>query len=162
LDKRELYEEKFPQFPAAKARIRAAATQLGILFSLTGRTGSSRSAHILSALALKRTGPIAQAFVVEQLFSGHFEHGRDISDEEWLVEVGRRAGLAEDDVRAVLRGEEAGAAVDREVEAAKSSGDVGAVPCVTVQGRYRVGGYQEPAVFKAVFEKITAAKENTQ
>ena len=31
---------------------------------------------------------------------------------------------------------------------------VRAVPCVTMQGRYRVGGYQEQGVFENLFDKI--------
>ena len=71
--------------------------------------------------------------------------------------VGKEAGgLAPKDVRRALASEEAGAGVDDEVRSAIVERDVRAVPCVTMQGRYRVGGYQDERVFMDQFEKILA------
>lgn len=92
---------------------------------------------------------------MEQLFRGHFEQGRDITDADWLVQVGEQAaGLDAADVRRVLESDVAGAGVDDEVRSASVERGVEAVPCVTMQGRYRVGGYQEESVFENLFEKI--------
>lgn len=63
------------------------------------------------------------------------------------------AGLDDVAVRAVLRSEEAGRMLEDEVRSA-AVGGVEAVPCVTVQGRFRVGGYQESDVFEGLFDKI--------
>lgn len=93
--------------------------------------------------------------MVEALFQGHFEQGRDLTDESWLVGVGEKAGgLSGKDVKRVLRSEEAGCSVDEEVRSASVDRQVQAVPCVTMQGWYRVGGYQEEHVFRETFEKI--------
>lgn len=91
---------------------------------------------------------------MEDLFRGHFELGRDITDEDWLVKVGEAAGLSEGDVRRAVGSEVAGLGVDEEVRSASVERGVEAVPCVTVQGRYRVGGYQERSVFEGLFDKI--------
>lgn len=122
-------------------------------------TGSTRPAHRLIALALHELGAAAQARIVETLFQGHFEDGRDISDEGWLISVGVAAGMSEAVVRLGLEDEDAARRVDAMAEAARDVIGVEAVPCVMVQGRYKVGGYQESQVFESLFEKIRQAGE---
>ena len=156
-DKAALYEQetKHNNFQALQDKIRAIGDKHGIRFSFAGATGPSRSSHKLIALALQQRDSAAQGQVVEQLFGGHFEQGRDLTDEEWLVSVGgEAAGLAEADVRRTLESDVAGGSVDDEVRSASVERDVRAVPCVTMQGRYRVGGYQEQSVFEDLFEMI--------
>lgn len=97
----------------------------------------------------------AQGSVAEALFRGHFQDGRDISDTDFLVSVGRgAAGLAEGRVRASLVSERTARQVDDDVWHATVVEEVKAVPCVTVLGRWRVGGYQEAEVFENLFNKI--------
>jgi predicted DsbA family dithiol-disulfide isomerase len=152
MDKIEFYEQYVPNFLETRPRMRAAALPHGILMSLTGRTGPSRSAHILSRLALNRLGALAQNSIMEELFAGHFDLGRDISDVEWLVEVGRRNGLPEETVIDALASMEAGAEVDREAEVAKSAA-VKSVPCVIVEETF-IDSYNGEARFDHVFENI--------
>lgn len=98
--------------------------------------------------------------MLEAIFRGHFEDGRDITDERFLLEVGRRVGLTDEEVVRVARGDDAlGAriestpgAVEEEVRRAMVMG-VRAVPCVTVAGRFMVGGFQDQRVFEDVFDK---------
>lgn len=155
-DKRTLYEkimspEKLRVFTS---RLQKAGARHGVSFSVTGVTGASQPAHRLLALALSTRGAAAQAALLDALFRGHFEAGADIADEEWLVRVARStAGLDDVAVRAALRSEEAGRMLEDEVRSA-AVGGVEAVPCVTVQGRFRVGGYQESDVFEGLFDKI--------
>lgn len=156
-DKTSLYENeaKPNNFPAQSAKILAAARRHDVSFVFTGHTGPSRNSHKLIALALQQRDPAAQSRVVEALFRGHFEEGKDLTDEAWLVDVGREAGgLGAADVRRALASDVAGTGVDEEVRSASVERGVKAVPCVTVQGRYRVGGYQEEGVFADLFEKI--------
>lgn len=92
---------------------------------------------------------------MDALFRGHFEKGEDLTDAVWLVSVGVTAGgLDGKDVKRVLDSEEAGCSVDEEVRSASVERQVKAVPCVTMQGLYRVGGYQEEHVFTEQFHKI--------
>ncbi|KAM5363725.1 hypothetical protein ACJZ2D_011872 [Fusarium nematophilum] len=136
------------------SRLQKGGARHGVSFSVTGSTGPSQPAHRLLALVLSTGGRSAQAAVLDALFRGHFEHGADITDEEWLVAVGRSAGGLEDGlVREALRSDEAGRMLEDEVRSA-AVGGVEAVPCVTVQDRFRVGGYQEPDVFENLFDKI--------
>lgn len=98
--------------------------------------------------------------MVEALFRGHFLDGKDISDEDFLVSLGsEEAGLPADLVRSDLRDGDNGRFVDDEAEAAVEEKGVEAVPCVTVLGRYKVGGYQEKEVFENLFERIWAENE---
>jgi predicted DsbA family dithiol-disulfide isomerase len=93
--------------------------------------------------------------VVEALFQGHFGAEEDITNDEWLVKVGTtQGGLKAIDVVRALKSEVAGEEVDTEARDVRLERDVRAVPCVTVQGKYRVGGYQEEAVFDKLFENI--------
>lgn len=73
--------------------------------------------------------------------------------------VGRDVGgLAGEDVMRVLKGEKDGWALENEVRET-ATGGVEAVPCVTVQERFRVGGFQETEVFEALFDKIRRGRE---
>lgn len=156
-DKATFYEKeaRHNNFRALQDKIRAAGSRHDISFRFTGATGPSRNSHKLIALALQQRDSAAQGQVVEQLFRGHFEEGRDLTDEKWLVRVGQEAaGLSAVDVRRALDSDVAGVSVDDEVRSASVERDVRAVPCVTIQGRYRVGGYQEQSVFEDLFEKI--------
>ncbi|KAL6874986.1 thioredoxin-like protein [Trichoderma novae-zelandiae] len=159
VDKRSIYDRLNALNPDFLPRIRAAGAKYDIAFSIRGLTGSTRPAHRLLALVLQRLGPAAQARAVEALFQGHFEDGRDLSDGGWLVAVGAAAGLEEGVARAGLADEGAGARVDAVAEAARDVIGVEAVPCVVVQGRYKVGGYQEGHVFESLFDKIRLAGE---
>ncbi|KAM0561039.1 hypothetical protein ACHAPJ_003539 [Fusarium lateritium] len=155
-EKRRLYEkimspEKLRLFTS---RLQAAGARHGVSFSVTGTTGPSQPAHRLAALTLQSRGAVVQSAVLEDLFRGHFEHGADIADEAWLMHVGRtRGGLEDAAMRAALRGPEAGQMLEEEVRSA-AVGGVEAVPCVTIQKRFRVGGYQEADVFEGLFDKI--------
>ncbi|KAL6897044.1 thioredoxin-like protein [Trichoderma evansii] len=159
VEKRGIYDRLESLNPNFLSRIQVAGAKHDIAFSIRGVTGNTRTAHRLSAVALRELGPAGQSGVVEQLFQGHFEDGRDLSDEAWLVTVGVAAGIPEAVVRAGLEDEEAGRRVDAVAQAARDAMGVEAVPCVMVQDRYKVGGYQESHVFESLFEKIRLAGE---
>ncbi|RFU74481.1 dsba-like thioredoxin domain [Trichoderma arundinaceum] len=159
VEKRTISERLERRTPNFLNRIQVTGAKYDIAFSIRGVTGNTRSAHRLIAAALQELGPAGQSHVVEQIFQGHFEDGRDLSDEAWLVAVGVAAGMPEAAARLALEDDEAGRRVDALAEAARSQFGVEAVPCVMVQGRYKVGGYQEGHVFESLFEKIRLAGE---
>ncbi|KAK5995037.1 hypothetical protein PT974_03430 [Cladobotryum mycophilum] len=158
-DKRGMYERVRAPYPDFLNRIQTAGSKHDIAFSIRGSTGSTRQGHKLMALALQRLGAAGQARVVEALYQGHFEDGRDVSDEAWLVQVGVQAGLPEEVVRLEMEDEDASRRVDAEAEMAREVRGVEAVPCVMVQGKYKVGGFQEGHVFEGLFDKIRLAGE---
>ncbi|KAL7951840.1 thioredoxin-like protein [Trichoderma barbatum] len=159
VEKRSVYDRLNAMYANFLSRIQVTGAKYDIAFSIRGLTGNSRPAQRLIALTLHELGPAAQSRVVEMLFQGHFEDGRDLSDEAWLVGVGVAAGIPEAVVRLGLEDEDAGRRVDAMAEAARDVIGVEAVPCVMVQGRYKVGGYQEGHVFESLFEKIRLAGE---
>ncbi|KXH59404.1 DSBA-like thioredoxin domain-containing protein [Colletotrichum salicis] len=157
-DKREMYTTRFSlagDLPTAIARVTSVCSAAGINLNVSGRTGNSRQSHKLLRLALVSKGPLAQDRLLEALFRGHFELGADISDRAYLIKTAAAAaGLDEADVEAALDSGRAGEVVDEEVVGARKAGVTG-VPTFTVQGRWRVGGNQEPDVFLRVFERVT-------
>ncbi|KAJ6783732.1 hypothetical protein PWT90_10147 [Aphanocladium album] len=136
-------------------RIRVAGAQYGLAFDYSGRIGPTRNAHKLAALALRRGGRQAQALMVELLMKTGLVEGKDVSDAEVLARVAAEGlGLDRDDVFLELADDDATRRVDREVEAAQESRGIEAVPCVTVLGRFKVGGFQDSQVFTDLFAKI--------
>ncbi len=136
-------------------RIRHAAAAQKINIDLSGSLGPTRDAHKLVALALRRGGRAAATRAVELLMRAQFVEAADVSDPEVLVRVAAAAmGLAERDVRLELADEDAARRIDRDVEESREVRGIEAVPCVTVLGRFKVGGYQEEQVFADLFAKI--------
>ncbi|TAQ86836.1 hypothetical protein B7494_g4806 [Chlorociboria aeruginascens] len=158
VDKWAYYDAKFGAERAAqmRARLTEVGTSVGIDFKFGGKSGNTRDSHRLVQLGRTRSAAV-QTRVVEELFRSYFENEGDITSHENLAAAAVRAGLEDDEVRQCLQSDTGGAEVDREVEAARRSGVTG-VPNFTVQGRYEVGGAQEPAVFLGLFEKIKMAE----
>ncbi|KAL7817629.1 thioredoxin-like protein [Trichoderma aethiopicum] len=159
VDKRSIYSRLNTLNPTFLPRIHLAAAKHNISFSIRGLTGNTRPAHRLIASTLAKHGPEAQSRVVEALFRGHFEDGRDLSDEAWLAAVGAEAGGMAESLLLGDDEEEQGRRVDEVAERARREFGVEAVPCVMVQGRYKVGGYQEGVVFERLFDKIRLGGE---
>ncbi|OHE90503.1 DSBA-like thioredoxin domain-containing protein [Colletotrichum orchidophilum] len=156
-DKREIYTTRFSlggDLASAIARVTSICASAGIRPDVAGTTGNTRQSHKLLALALARKGPTAQDRLLEALFRGHFEEGADITDRHYLVATAAAAaGLDVAEAEAALDSDRAGELVDGEVVRARKAGVTG-VPTFTVQGRWRVGGNQEPDVFLRVFERV--------
>lgn len=137
-------------------RLIDAGSDVGIGFKFGGKTGNTRDSHRLIQLG-KTKSPAVETRVVEELFAAYFENERDITSHDTLLEAGVRAGLPEQEVVAWLKSDQGGKAVDEEVAEAQKN-QISGVPNFTVQGKYEVGGAQEPEVFVRLFEKIKAAE----
>ncbi|KAF4632053.1 hypothetical protein G7Y89_g6069 [Cudoniella acicularis] len=141
-------------------RLSAIGKDAGIAFKFGGRTGNTRDSHRLIQLG-KSKSPAIQTRVVEELFAAYFENEGDITSHETLKNAGIKAGLEEKEVIKWLESDEGGPAVDKEVEAA-SRNQISGVPNYTIQGKYVVGGAQDPGVFLRLFEKIKAAEKGAK
>lgn len=140
-------------------RIRVAGVAYGLSFDYSGSIGPTRNAHKLVALATRRGGRKAQAHMVERLMKTGLCDGQDLSDIEVLAKVASDSlGLDRDDVFLELADDDATRRIDREVEAARETRGIEAVPCVTVLGRFKVGGFQDSHVFTDLFAKIYEEK----
>lgn len=86
------YERRLgsPQAVAARqAQVRAAAAHAGlsIAFDRIQRFPDTAPAHQLVLLAAQRLGTEAQATLIERLFQGYFQQGRDLGDHAWLLQL---------------------------------------------------------------------------
>src|SRR3569833_1294091 len=95
------------------------------------------------------------------IFEGQFAHERDVADEAFLVAAATAAGLAPSEARAraALADPALAAAADADERAARHDVGITASPSYIVQGRYKLGGCQEDAVFQRVFARVVEDEE---
>ena len=105
-------------------------------------------AHRFLHLA-KRRGVMAKA--KEELLSGHFEHGRNIGDVEYLAEVGQNVGIDAAEVRQVLSTKDFTAEVEADIAEARALGANG-VPFFVIDRKYGISGAQPPETFTQALE----------
>ncbi|TVY71463.1 hypothetical protein LSUE1_G008190 [Lachnellula suecica] len=162
VDKAAYYKTKFGEDRTAMIfeRLSQVGKDTGIAFKFGGKTGNTRDSHRLIQLG-KSKSPAVQTRVVEELFSAYFENEGDITSHEILQKAGVKAGLEESEVKDWLKSDKGGKEVDVEVEQAQLN-QVSGVPNFTVQGKYEIGGAQDPGVFLRLFEKIKAAEEGVK
>lgn len=158
IDKRQYYKSKFGEKRTEMIfeRLNAAGKDVGISFKYGGKTGNTRDSHRLIQLG-KSKGPQMQTRVVEELFKAYFENEQDITSHDVLRKAAVKAGLAEAEVREWLESDKGGKEVDKEVEEAQMS-NISGVPNFTIQGKYEVGGAQDPAAFVQLFERLKATE----
>jgi predicted DsbA family dithiol-disulfide isomerase len=130
----------------------------GILFAFgdIARTPSTMNAHRL----IRHAGTTArQNDIVAELFDRYFLKGEDIGDDDVLVEVAEGSGMAADETRGFLAGEDERDEVLADHNLAQHIG-INGVPCFILDGRYAVSGAQSPDVFKRMIEtaNLTAAE----
>lgn len=150
------------------------AAAKGLSINWDGLCGNTRDSHVLLLLAQElqkqqqhrqqqeRGGDSNSSNnnllreTQDALFHGAFHRGRDVSDRAFLAEVALEVGLcgSEDEVLARLDEEGVRSEADALDRRAKEVVGITAVPSYVVQGRYRVGGQQEPEVFLRLFDRI--------
>jgi predicted DsbA family dithiol-disulfide isomerase len=95
-----------------------------------------------------------QARLLEALYTGIYRDEQDISDRKYLLRTADDVGLAdEEELQNWINSDAVGQLVDAEAAQAREI-EIQAVPAFVVQGHYRIGGYQEPAVFTRLFDKL--------
>ncbi|KAI5199966.1 thioredoxin-like protein [Aureobasidium subglaciale] len=153
-DKQTIYVEKFgaQRVEMMQARLSEIGAEVGINFAYGGKTGNTRDSHRLVQLA-KLKGEETQTKVMEKLFNAYFEENEDITDHAVLTKAGVGGGLEEEEVKEWLASDKGGPEVDREVAAAQRR-FISGVPHFTIQGKYEVGGAEEPATFLRIFDEV--------
>jgi len=162
IDKLNYYKSKFGEDRTAMIfeRLSQTGKDVGINFKFGGKTGNTRDSHRLIQLG-KSKSPAVQTRVVEELFSAYFENEGDITSHDTLLNAAKKAGLDEKEAKEWLKSDKGGKEVDVEVEEARMNQITG-VPNFTIQGKYEVGGAQDPGVFLRLFEKIKATEESAK
>jgi predicted DsbA family dithiol-disulfide isomerase len=126
------------------------AKEVGLDFNLDQSiVANSFNAHRLIQLA-KSKGLGNE--IEEALFIIHFMEGRNIDDQETLLQTGISIGLDEKDVREVLETNAFEFEVKQDEELARSIG-VSGVPFFVFKDKYAVSGAQSPETFLQVLEK---------
>ncbi|KAL9021573.1 MAG: hypothetical protein Q9185_001221 [Variospora sp. 1 TL-2023] len=161
VDKRQYFAAKFgPERTSMMFnRLTSIGKPLGIDFKFGGKTGNTRDSHRLIQLA-KLKGSETQTRLVEELFRTYFEEEGDITSHEVLGAAAVKAGLEESEVKDWLGSDKGGKEVDKEVVEAQSKA-ISGVPHFTLQGKYDVGGAQDPEAFVQIFEKIKAMESSS-
>lgn len=106
-------------------------------------------AHRLSHLAADHN---LQDEAEERLFKAHFTDGKDLSDEQTLVELGIEIGLPENEIRDMLQSERFADEVEKDKSAARQVGVQG-VPFFVFNDTYAVSGAQAKEAFLEVLNK---------
>ena len=154
VSRREYRTKKFGSWERSMqldANIVAVGKDEGVLFDFDRmeRTPNTLDAHRLIWLADKQG---VQDAVVEALFRAYFTEGRDISNQQTLLEVVVEAGLDRSKAEAVLKG-------DKGMEAIKEAGElsqrfqVDSVPFFIVNGEITLSGAQQPEAFLKAFRE---------
>lgn len=91
--------------------------------------------------------------IEEQLFKAHFIEGKNIDDNEVLIQTGISAGLNEKEVREVLSSDAFAKEVKQDERQGQSIG-VRGVPFFVLNDKYAVSGAQSPETFLEVLEQI--------
>jgi predicted DsbA family dithiol-disulfide isomerase len=151
---REKYGSTPEQSDANRAMIRDRAAAVGFTMAMSdqSRIYNTFDAHRLLHWAGLES---KQKALKDGLFEAYFTDGRDPSDHDVLVDVATRAGLDENEARAVLAGDRYAAEV-REAEALWRSRGISAVPAVVISGRYLISGGQPAEVFEKALREIAA------
>jgi len=126
------------------SRIRKTGLEADIAFNFQAieRTPNTVQSHRLIRYAGKEA---RQDELVEALFEAYFFEGRDIGDDEVLVDIAADSGLNGEAVRAFLAEDDMVAEVLAEDMAARKAG-INGVPCFIFNGRNVLAGAQPPEV----------------
>jgi predicted DsbA family dithiol-disulfide isomerase len=127
----------------------------GIHFSFDRieRTPNTLDAHRLIWLADKQG---VQDAVVEALFRTYFTEGRDISDQQTLIDLVAETGLNRDQAEVVLNSDDGLEAIKEAEEQARRF-RVEGVPFFIVNREIMLSGAQKPDVFLAAFDGLLRA-----
>jgi len=107
------------------------------------------NAHRLTHLAAEHG---LQDKAEERLFRAYFTDGKNIDDDETLIELGMEIGLPENEIRDMLQSNLSADEVRKDKEAARQVGVQG-VPFFVFNGKYSISGAQPTELFLATLQK---------
>ena len=132
----------------------AAAAGFEMNMSEQSRIWNTFDAHRLLHWA-GETDPAAQRRLKEALLGAHFTDGQALSDADVLAGAAARAGLDEEEARAVI-GSDRYAKEVREAEELWRSRGINSVPAVVINDKYLISGGQPAEVFEQALRQIAA------
>lgn len=132
----------------------AAEVGLGYRFD-KAQIANSFDAHRLEHLA-KKLGKGDQ--VVELIFAAYFTEGKNISDLDTLIEIGKAAGIDQHEIETVFKGSDFGNAVRQDIIEAQQLGITG-VPFFVFNRKYGISGAQPVEEFSKTLEQVLVEAE---
>jgi predicted DsbA family dithiol-disulfide isomerase len=132
------------------AHVTQMATEAGLTYNLDKAiVANSFNAHRYSHLA-KRHGLGVEA--EEQLFKAYFTDGKNIDDQDTLIELGVALGIDANEVKQALESNAYADEVKRDIAQAQYLGIQG-VPFFVLNNKYAVSGAQAVPVFEQTLQK---------
>lgn len=164
-DRRQYLEDKFGGSAGAEqayAAVRAAGVdeKIPFAFDKIAVAANTLDAHRLIRWAASQGLP-AQSEMVEILFRAYFEEGRNIGDDQVLIDSARQAGLDPEIVEKLLSNGADSEAVTKEIDQARQMGVTG-VPCFIIDMKYAVIGAQPAEALVEAVRRIVAEKGRDQ
>lgn len=135
------------------AQVAASGRAAGLEFrhELMLRTPNTIDAHRLIRLAGSMGGDVQNA-LMEAVFRGYFQEGRDIGSHVVLAEIGTQVGLDAGEIRAYLAGDE-GAEEVRAEDASFRRGGLSGVPTFALEGHVLFSGAMPPENIAEAFRR---------
>lgn len=132
------------------AQLTQTAKEAGLDYNFdTVIPANSFNAHRLSHLAAKHQ---VQNEAAERLFAAHFTDGKNVDDEDTLVQLGVEIGLPEGEIREMLKSDAYAEEVENDKYAARQVGVQG-VPFFVFNNKYAVSGAQPSEMFLETLQK---------
>jgi predicted DsbA family dithiol-disulfide isomerase len=138
----------------AMIKERAAAAGFEMNMGEQSRIWNTFDAHRLIHWA-GEVDPAAQRRLKEALLGAHFTDGQALNDVDVLAGAAARAGLDEEEARAIL-GSDRYAREVRETEELWRSRGINSVPAVVINDKYLISGGQPAGVFEESLRRIAA------
>lgn len=133
------------------AQLTETAKKAGLDYNFDEATvANSFNAHRLSHLAASHG---VQGEVEEHLFAAYFTEGKNIDDDETLLQIGTEQGIPEVEIRQMLQSDNYKKQVEEDIEISRKIGVQG-VPFFVVNEKYAVSGAQPEEAFLQVLQKV--------
>ena len=153
----EAYSRKFGGPEKAQkiiAHVTNVAQEAGITFNMDRAVrANTLRAHRMMHLALLHHGASAQYAMKQHLLESYFTNGRNVSDDEVLIDAALAAGVPADTARRWLDSDEGDSEVRRDIVEAGELG-ITAVPTFVIDGRWAIPGAQDVEVFARALKKM--------
>jgi len=144
-----------------RGQMRAVAESAGVSLAYEGgeepappaMMWNTRDCHKLLGLTLEAMGPEAQTKLKLALFEAHFNHRRDLSDHEVLLDIAAGVGLHRGAAKAALED----AALEARVVAEERQAwdlNISGVPAMIINEKFMVPGAQGPETYVNVLRKV--------
>ena len=162
---REAYAKKFGGLEKADKimnHVTSVAAEAGITFHMDRAVrANTLQAHRLMFLALRDHGPKAQRDMKQALLEAYFTDGKNVGDDEVLVEAAVSAGISRAEAEGWLATTDGDAEVRRDITEAGELG-ITAVPTFVIDGKWAIPGAQDVEVFQRALVRMSQRAADTE